>query len=111
MFPQLSLTSNGWSYNEQLNMVLPFWFDGPQFSPSVIMKKNKSKYKLPVEGYEADLENTEKILRPSSKSLENQVNVISEQETSNKSACSETDDKLMSSVIQEEELNLFSEST
>ena len=39
------------------------------------------------------------------------INVISEQETSDKSKSNETDDNLMLSVIQEEEISLFSESS
>ena len=38
-FSQLSLTSNGWNYNKQLNMLVPVWFYGTQFSPSIIRKK------------------------------------------------------------------------
>ena len=61
---QLSLTSNGWNYNQQLNMVVPVWFDGPQFPPSIIKKKIKWKKEITVDGYEAGLENTEKTLPP-----------------------------------------------
>ena len=39
IFPQLSLKSNEWNYNEQLIMVLPVWFDGLQFPLSIIKKK------------------------------------------------------------------------
>ena len=39
IFPQLSLTSNGWNYNKQLNMMVPIRFDGPQFPPSIFWKK------------------------------------------------------------------------
>ena len=31
--------SNEWNYNELLNMVVPVWFDGAQFPPSIIRKK------------------------------------------------------------------------
>ena len=33
------LKSNGCNYKEQLNMLVPVWFDGPQFSPSIIRNK------------------------------------------------------------------------
>ena len=39
IFPQLSLTCSGWNYNEQLNMVVPVWFDEPKFPLSIIRKK------------------------------------------------------------------------
>ena len=93
-------------------MVVPVWFDEPQFSPSIIKNKNKPKNKITVNGYEADLENTEKILPPSSKKprKSKQINLISEQETSNTSISSEADDNHILSVIQEEEFSLFSES-
>ena len=78
IFPQLSLTSNGWNYNEQLNIVVPVWFDEP-FPPSIIKKRNKSKKEITVDGYDADLENTEKLLPPAPKkpSKSKQINVIS----------------------------------
>ena len=44
-------------------MVVPVWFDKPLFYHSIITKKKKkSKKKILVGGYEADLENTKKIL-------------------------------------------------
>ena len=39
IFPQLPLTSNGWNYNEQLNIVASVWFDGPQFPSSISREK------------------------------------------------------------------------
>ena len=56
-----------------MNMVVPVWPDRPQFPPSIIKKKNKPK-KLPVVGYEADLENTEKILPMAPKRVEVKTN-------------------------------------
>ena len=38
-FPQILLTSNGWNCNEQLNVVVSVWFDGPQFPPRLSGKK------------------------------------------------------------------------
>ena len=46
---------------------MQIWFDGPQFLPSIIKKKNKLNKKIPYNGYEADLENTENILPPALK--------------------------------------------
>ena len=50
-------------------MVLPVQFDGPQFPLSVIKKQNKTKIKIKVDGYEADLGNTGKILSPAPQKL------------------------------------------
>ena len=67
-------------------------------------KKNKTEKKTPVDGYEADLENNEKILPPPTKKprKSKQINVIFEQETSDTSKPSETDNNPMLDVIQEE---------
>ena len=75
-------------------------------------KKNKSKKKILVDGYEADL-NTEKVLLPAHKKhrKSKQVNIISKQETSDSSKSSETEHNPILSVIKEEEINLFSESS
>ena len=32
-------------------MMVTVWFDGPQLPPSVIREKNKSKKKIPVDGF------------------------------------------------------------
>ena len=95
---------DGLNYNEQLNVVVPVWVDRTQFSHSIIKNKNKSKKRIPVDGYEANLDNTEKNLPPASKMprKSKQINVISEQETSDTSKSSETDDNPMLSVAQEE---------
>ena len=53
-------------------MVVLVWLDRPQFPPWIIKKKNKSKERIPVIGYKADLENTEKILPPASQKPRNQ---------------------------------------
>ena len=60
-------------------MLVSVWFDRPQFPPSTIRKKNKSKKKIPIDIYETDLEKTEKILPPAPKKPRNlkQVNIIS----------------------------------
>ena len=52
--------SNGWNYNQQLCMMIPVWFDGPQFPPSIIRKKiiQRRRYQSMV----ANPENTEEIL-------------------------------------------------
>ena len=51
-------------------MVAPVWLDRQQSPPSIIKKNHKSKKKIPVVRYEADLENIENILPPApSKSL------------------------------------------
>ena len=94
-------------------MVVPVWFDRPQFPPSNIKNKNKSKKKFTVNGYEADLENTEKILptAPKKPRKSKQTNVISEQDTSDTIKYSETDDNSMLSVILEEEISFFSQSS
>ena len=57
-----------------MNIAVPVWFDGPQFCP-------KSTKKETVNGYEGDLEKTEKILPPALKKSRKskQINVISEQ--------------------------------
>ena len=70
------------------------------------------KKNIPVNGYEADLGNTEKILPPAPEELRKskQINVISEQKTSNSSKSSETDSNHMLSAIQAKEIDLFSES-
>ena len=49
---------------------------------------------MPVDGYEADLENTERILPPAPKkpTKPKRINVISKQKTSHSSKPSETDD-------------------
>ena len=36
-------------------MVVPVWYDGPQFSPSIIRKKSELKKKKPVAGYKQTL--------------------------------------------------------
>ena len=53
-------------------MVVLVWLDRPQFPPWIIKKKNKSKERIPVIGYKADLENTEKILPPAPQKPRNQ---------------------------------------
>ena len=60
-------------------MVVPVWFDRPKFPPWIIKKKKKSK-NVTVNGYKADLGNTEKILPPAPKSprKSKQINVISQ---------------------------------
>ena len=51
--------SNGWNYNQQLCMMIPVWFDGPQFPPSIRKKIiQRRRYQSMV----ANLENTEEIL-------------------------------------------------
>ena len=48
-------------------MVTLWWFDRPQFPPSIIKKKSTVK-KIPIfDGYEADSENSEKSLPVASK--------------------------------------------
>ena len=88
----------------------PVWFDEPQFPPLIIGKNSKSEKKIPIDGFEAYFENTEKILPPTPKTprKSKQTNVISEQEKSNSSKCNETDGNTILGVIQEEEINLFS---
>ena len=68
---------------------------------------------MPVDGYDVDLENTEKILPlvPKKPRKSKRINVISKQETSDSSKPSETEDNLILSVIQEEEINLVCESS
>ena len=66
-------------------MVAPVWLNS-------LKKKNKLK-KITVAGYEADLENTEKILPPAPQKSK-PVKVISEQETSDATKSNETDDNL-----------------
>ena len=56
----ISFEANGWFYNEDINMVTPQWFVGPQFPPSIVKKKGKDKKQAINDGYEADLENGEK---------------------------------------------------
>ena len=70
-------------------------------------KKKKSEKKTPVDGYEAKLENNKKILPPPTKKTRKskQINVISEQETSDTSKPSETDNNPMPDVIPEGVLN------
>ena len=89
---------------------LVWWITIPSFD---YQEKGKSKKKIPVGGYEEDLENTEKILplAPKKPRKSKQINVISEQETSDSSKSSETDDNPMLSVIQDKEVNLFSRSS
>ena len=36
--PHISLETNSWVFDENINMVMSLWFDGPQF-PSIIKKK------------------------------------------------------------------------
>ena len=62
--------------------------------PLLSGEKNKSKKKIPVDGYEADLENTKKILptAPKKPRKSKRINIISKQETSNPSKTSATDD-------------------
>ena len=55
-----------------MNTVVPVWFDILQLPPSIIKKKYKSKKKIPVVGYETDLENSEKILPPDPQNPRNQ---------------------------------------
>ena len=106
IFSQLSLKYNGWNYNEQLNVVVPVWFDKPLFYHSIITKKKKKKKKILVGGYEADLENTKKILPSAPKKPRKlkQISVISKKEASSWSKSSEIDDNPMLSVIREEEI-------
>lgn len=66
-------------------MVAPVWLNS-------LKKKNKLK-KITVAGYEADPENTEKILPPAPQKSK-PVKVISEQETSDATKSNETDDNL-----------------
>ena len=82
-------------------------------------QEKKSKM-IPVHGYEADLEILKifycgKIFSvfsaPKKPRKLKQIHVISEQETSDLSKSSENDDNPMLSVIQEEEINLFIESS
>ena len=82
-------------------MMVTVWFDGPQVPPSIIRKKNKSKKKIPVDGFLADPENTEKILplAPKIPKKSQQVNLISKQETSDSRKSSGTDDNPILSVI------------
>ena len=74
-------------------------------------KKEQSKKKIPVDGYEADFENNEKILPlvPKKQRKSKQVNVT----PNNKPVIQVNRVKrtITLSVIQEEEINLFSESS
>ena len=66
------------------------------------LSRRKSKREITVDGgYEADLEITEKILPPVPKKFKKskQINVISEQETSDTGKSTETDNSPMLSVI------------
>ena len=66
-------------------MVVPVWFDKPLFYHSIITKKKKKKKKkILVGGYEADLENTKKILPSAPKKPRKlkQISVISKKEAS-----------------------------
>ena len=77
--------------------MVPIWFDVLQFHLSI-----------PVDGYdEVGLENTKNILPLGHKKprKSKQINVISEQGTSDSSKYSETDDNLVLSVILEEKKN------
>ena len=69
-------------------------------------KKKKKKKKKLVGGYEADLENTKKILPSAPKKPRKlkQISVISKKEASSWSKSSEIDDNPMLSVIREEEI-------
>ena len=79
----------------------------------IIKKINKSKKKAIVDGYKADIETTEKILPPAPQKLRKskQINVASEQKTSNTSKFNETDDNSMLNVKQDKEISLFSKSS
>ena len=87
-----------------------WWTTIPSFD---YKKKNKSKKKILVNGYEAVHENTKKILPPAPKKLKKskQINVISEQESTDPSKSSETDSNPMLGVIREEKTNLSSKSS
>ena len=76
-------------------------------------QEKKSKKKIPVDGYEADLENTEKISPPTPKKPRKakRINVISKPETTNSSKPNETDENPILSVIQAEEINSFSQNS
>ena len=88
-----------------------WWTTIPSFD---YKKKNKSKKKILVDGYEADHENTKKILPPAPKKhkkSKKKKNVISEQESSDIHKSSDTDGNPMLGVIQEEKTNLYSKSS
>ena len=72
---------------------LVWWITIPFFN---YQEKNKSKKKIAVDGYEEDLENSEKILPPAPKKprKSKQFNVIFEEETRDTSKLSEMDDNL-----------------
>ena len=48
-------------------MMVLFWKDLPQFPPSVVKKKGKTKRKIPFNGFEASFENTKKSSPPNPK--------------------------------------------
>ena len=58
-----------------------------------LSEKNKSKKKILIDGYEVDIENTDKALPPATKKprKSKQINLTSKQETSDTSKSSETE--------------------
>ena len=60
MIPSASMEMNGWTWNEEAELVVPVWFKGKQLPPSLYLNRKERKFRaLQRDPQEADSEMSE----------------------------------------------------